>query len=154
MKKKKLPPSFAGPALKLEIFKPGSDVRMEIPLSESSVSAGFPSPAEDYVDKKLDLNEYLVKRPSSTFFVRVSGQSMTGAGIHDGDLLIVDRAASVADNKIVIGVVNGDFTVKRIRKKGKLVFLQPENPSFKEIEITTGMDFAIWGVVVYVIHKL
>jgi DNA polymerase V len=152
--KKKKNSSPSEPTLKLEIFKPELDVRMEISFSENTVAAGFPSPAEDYVDRKLDLNEYLIKHPSSTFFVRVSGQSMTGAGIHDGDLLIVDRSAAVADNKVVIGVVNGDFTVKRIRKKGKQIFLQPENPSFKEIEIVAGMDFSIWGVVIYVIHKV
>lgn len=151
--KKKNPLPIEPSALKLEIFKSSADVRMEIPLPSDSVSAGFPSPAEDYLDKKMDLNEYLIKRPSSTFFIRVNGQSMIGAGIQDGDLLIVDRAASAEDNKIVIGVVNGDFTVKRIRKKGKQIFLQPENPAFKEMEITTGMDFSIWGVVIYVIHK-
>ncbi len=138
----------------LEFFHPDGVTKLERPLFADAVSAGFPSPAEDYIDKKLDLNQYLIKRPSSTFFIRVSGQSMVGIGIHDGDLLIVDRSATVEDNKIVIGVVDGDFTVKRIRKKGQKVFLQPENPSYKEIEIAPGMDFSIWGVVMYVVHKL
>jgi DNA polymerase V len=140
--------------LKLEIFTPDEFSRQEIPVSADAVPAGFPSPAEDYLDKKLDLNEYLIKRPSSTFFIRVSGNSMTGAGIHDGDLLIVDRSVTAEDNKVVIGVVNGEFTVKRIRKKGQKIFLQPENPQFKELEIIPGMDFSIWGVVIYTIHKM
>jgi DNA polymerase V len=138
----------------LEFFQPDAQLKAELPLFADAVAAGFPSPAEDYIEKKLDLNEYLVKRPSSTFFVRVSGDSMKGAGILDGDLLIVDRSVSAEDNKIVIGVVNGNFTVKRMRKKAGKIFLQPENPTFKEMEITTDMDFSIWGVVTYVIHKV
>ncbi|MDQ3110966.1 MAG: translesion error-prone DNA polymerase V autoproteolytic subunit [Bacteroidota bacterium] len=140
--------------LHLVFFQPDAQLKTELPLFADAVAAGFPSPAEDYIEKKMDLNEYLVKRPSATFFVRVSGDSMTGAGILDGDLLIVDRSVSADDNKIVIGVVNGNFTVKRIRKKAGKIFLQPENPKFKEMEITTDMDFSIWGVVVYVIHKV
>lgn len=147
-------PESEAPAIRLEIFTPAEGEKLELPEFLSKVSAGFPSPAEDYTDKKLDLNEHLVKRPSSTFFIRVSGESMKGAGIHDGDLLIVDRSAPVADNKVVIGVVNGEFTVKRIRRKGEKTFLLPENPAYKPIEITAEMDFSIWGVVVYTIHKL
>jgi DNA polymerase V len=141
-------------SIKLEFFQPDELTASERPLFADAVAAGFPSPAEDYIEKKLDLNQHLIKRPSSTFFVRVSGDSMTGAGILDGDLLIVDRSVSAEDNKVVIGVINGNFTVKRIRKKDKKIFLQPENPKFKEMEITPDMDFSIWGVVIYVIHKL
>ena len=146
--------NFPSEELYLEFFQPDELSKSERPLFADAVSAGFPSPAEDYIEKKLDLNQHLIKRPSSTFFVRVSGNSMTGAGILDGDLLIVDRSVSAEDNKVVIGVVNGNFTVKRIRKKDGKIFLQPENPKFKEMEITTDMDFSIWGVVIYVIHKL
>lgn len=137
----------------LEIFRPEITGKTEITLFTSPVSAGFPSPADDYEDKKLDLNELLIKRPSATFFVRVSGESMTGAGISDGDLLIVDRSLPVSDNRIVIGVVNGEFTVKRIRKRAGKLFLVPENPAFRALEITGDMNFSIWGVVTYVIHK-
>jgi DNA polymerase V len=136
-----------------EIFSVGESEKIERPLFLSQVPAGFPSPAEDYQDKKLDLNGLLVKRPSSTFFVRVSGPSMTGAGIFDGDLLVVDRSLPATDNKIVIAVVNGEFTVKRLRKRGERIFLVPENPAFKETEIITGMEFTVWGVVMYCIHK-
>lgn len=147
-------PNFPSEELHLEFFQSDELSKSEHPLFADAVSAGFPSPAEDYIEKKLDLNQHLIKRPSSTFFVRVSGDSMTGAGILDGDLLIVDRSVSAEDNKVVIGVVNGNFTVKRIRKKDGKIFLQPENPKFKEMEITTDMDFSIWGVVIYVIHKV
>ena len=124
-----------------------------LPLFNSPVSAGFPSPAEDYVELKLDLNEHLIQHPIATFFVKVQGDSMMGAGIKDGDLLVVDRALNAKNNDIVIGVINGEFTVKRIRITNNAMFLIPENPNFKPIEITVEMDFQIWGVVAYVIHK-
>jgi DNA polymerase V len=139
--------------IRLEFYHPEENSGKGIPLFHASVPAGFPSPAEDYQDKKLDLNEYLIKHPSATFFVRVSGNSMTGAGIYDGDLLIVDRSLPASDNKIVICVVNGEFTVKRLRKQGAKIFLQPENAAFKTTEIIAGMDFVVWGVVIYCIHK-
>lgn len=124
-----------------------------LPLFNSPVSAGFPSPAEDYVELKLDLNEHLIQHPIATFFVKVSGNSMTGAGIKDGDLLVIDRALTAKNNDIVIGVINGEFTVKRIRTVKGVMFLVPENPNYKPIEITQEMDFQVWGVVSYVIHK-
>lgn len=153
MSSEKRPHSEETP-LHLEFFSASTGEKIERPLFLSPVQAGFPSPAEDYQDKKLDLNELLIKRPSSTFFVRVSGDSMKGAGIFDGDLLIVDRSLPVADNKIVIGVVNGEFTVKRIRKTNEKLFLQPENPAFRPIEILPGMDFTVWGLVLYCVHKV
>lgn len=153
MTPRKKPPIEPATELLLEVFLPETSQPLPLPLAHTPVSAGFPSPADDYEERKLDLNELLIQRPSSTFFIRVSGQSMTGAGIHDGDLLIVDRSVAVADQKIVIGVVNGEFTVKRIRKKGKQLFLEPENAAFQPLEITADMEFSIWGVVTYVIHK-
>jgi DNA polymerase V len=154
-KKKKTPGrSDAQQSPLLDVFMPDLTQRISLPLFQTPVSAGFPSPADDYEERKLDLNEHLIARPASTFFVKVSGQSMTGAGINDGDLLIIDRSAVVTDKKIVIGVVNGEFTVKRIRKKGLQLFLEPENADYQPIEITAEMDFSIWGVVTYVIHKV
>ena len=109
---------------------------LKLPLFLARIPAGFPSPADDYLDKNLDLNEYLIKNPSSTFCVRVEGSSMVKAGIHDGDILIVDRSLEPVDKKIVIAVVNGELTVKRIRKvKGK-VYLEPESDEFKPIELS------------------
>ena len=125
-----------------------------VPLFASPVSAGFPSPAEDFVDLSLDLNTYLVKHPAATFYVRVKGASMQGAGINEGDILIVDRALEPRDGCIVIGVINGEFIVKRIRTIDGELFLVPENPSFKPLKITDEHDFQVWGLVSYVIHKV
>jgi len=138
----------------LEFFMPEKGKKLKLDLYSSTISAGFPSPAEDYLDKKLDLNEYLIRNPSATFLVKVNGNSMINAGINNGDILIVDRSLEPADGKVVIGVINGEFTVKRIRKSGKKLFLEPENDLFKSIEITEDTDFKTWGVVVYAIHKL
>jgi len=125
-----------------------------LPLYLSRIKAGFPSPAEDYLDKKLDLNEHLIKHPASTFFVKVKGDSMVGAGINSGDILIVDRSLEPKDKKIIVAVVNGDFTVKRISKRGDRLSLMSENPKYSPIEIKDGMDFEVWGVVVHVIHSV
>lgn len=124
------------------------------PLFVARVSAGFPSPADDFIDKKLDLQELLVKHPASTFFVRVEGESMLHAGIHPGDILVVDRAVPAADQKIVIAALNGELTVKRIRKLKTQLFLVPDNPEFPPLEVTEEMQFEIWGVVTYVIHAV
>lgn len=119
----------------------------------SPVAAGFPSPADDFLDQQLDLNEYLVEHPSATFFVRVKGDSMMGAGISTGDILIVDRAKEPKDKSVVVALVNGEFTVKRLSKTlGKLSLL-PENPRYCPIIVTADMDFEIWGVVRHVIHS-
>lgn len=140
-----------GVALKL---KPQKLLNVQLPLFSSSVAAGFPSPAEDYIEGSLDLNEHLIKHPAATFFVKVSGDSMVGAGIFDGDLLVVDRALEAKSDSIVLAVVNGEFTVKRLRKIKNKITLLPENPKHRPIEITDGMDFAVWGVVAHVIHTL
>jgi DNA polymerase V len=115
------------------------------PLLAWPVMAGFPSPADDYLEGRIDLNEHLIKHPAATFFVRVSGDSMTGAGIDDGDLLIVDRAAEVTSGSIVVARIHDEFTLKRVRKDGSRVFLVPENKAYPSIEITEGSDFEIWG---------
>ena len=120
----------------------------------ASVEAGFPSPADDFIDQSLDLNEYLVEHPTATFFVRVSGDSMRDAGVASGDILIVDRAKDPGHNAVVIAFINGELTVKRIRTKDGRLFLAPDNPEFTPIEITPDADFEVWGVVTYVIHKL
>jgi DNA polymerase V len=119
----------------------------------SPVSAGFPSPAEDYIDRKIDLNEQLIRNPASTFFVRVAGDSMRDAGVIDGDILIVDRAQEPKNKAIVIAAVNGELTVKRLKKSRSRLWLVPENPDFSPTEVTPEMQFEIWGVVTYVIHK-
>ncbi len=126
----------------------------ELPLFVARISAGFPSPADDFIDKKLDLNEFLIKHPAASFFVRVEGDSMINAGIHSGDILIVDRAIEPSDNKIVIAILHGELTVKRIRKMDNKLYLVAENPDFKPIEVNEDMDFEVWGIVTHVIHPL
>lgn len=138
----------------IEIFTPENGSHTALPFFVAKISAGFPSPAEDFIERKLDLNEYLIKNPTATFFVKVSGHSMINAGIHDGDILVVDRSLEPANNKIVIGVVNGEFTVKRLLKKNNKLFLMPENPDYKPIEINESMDASVWGVVTYTIRKI
>ncbi|HBC86236.1 MAG TPA: peptidase S24 [Lentisphaeria bacterium] len=122
-------------------------------LFAGPVPAGFPSPASDYIEGKLDLNEHLVKHPAATFFVRASGDSMTGAGIFHGDILIVDRALKASDSNVVIASINGEFTVKRLRISDGGISLVPENKHHKPIEIKDESDLRIWGVVTYVIHN-
>lgn len=131
-----------------------NDNAKAFPLFSCSVSAGFPSPADDHMDCKLDLNEHLIKHPSATFFVKASGDSMVGAGIYDGDLLIVDRSLDAANGKIVIAVFNSELTVKRYVVKDSQAFLWPENSKYKPIIITPDSEVYIWGVVTSVIHKV
>jgi len=116
--------------------------------------AGFPSPADDYIDRGLDLNELLIKHPSATYFVRVEGDSMINAGISQGDILIVDRAVEPRNNSIVIAVLNNEFTVKRVRFLKNKIQLIPENENYSIIEIDENQDFEIWGTVVSVIKKI
>ena len=123
------------------------------PLFLDSVSAGFPSPATDYMENKLDLNEHLVKHPAATFIVKASGPSMIEAGISSGDLLIVDRSIVPKNNNIVIASVFGDLTVKKLHKKGSTLFLLSANNQYPSIEIKEEMECFLWGVVIYVIHK-
>ncbi|MFH7326602.1 LexA family protein [Desulfurivibrio sp. C05AmB] len=134
----------------------GFDRQTELkrPLFAGGVSAGFPSPADDYIDSRLDLNDFLVKHPAATFFVRVAGDSMIGAGIHDGDILVVDRSLEPVSGKVVIAVVNGELTVKRLQQENGMVRLVAENPNYPPIELTEDTAGEIWGVVTSVIHSL
>jgi len=124
------------------------------PLYAVAVSAGFPSPADDYSDGGLDLNEHLIRHPAATFFVRANGDSMIDAGIHHGDLLIIDRALEPMDRAVVIAALNGELVVKRIRRSGGRVYLLPDNRNYSPIEVTEEMDAVIWGVVTTVIHQI
>ena len=129
-------------------------VSYKLPLFSSKVAAGFPSPADDHMDTKLDLNEHLVKHPAATFFVRVTGDSMINAGIHDGDLLVVDRSLEPKIGKVVIAAVTGELTVKRYARSNGKVFLMPENENYQPITINEEEDIHIWGVVTNVIHQV
>jgi DNA polymerase V len=124
-----------------------------IPLYQSPIQAGFPSPAEDHIEEDINLQEYLVQHPSATFFLRVSGHSMKDAGIFHNDLIIVDSSHDPQQGDIVVAEVNGGFTVKTYHKEHGHIFLLPANPDYDPIEVTKEMDAVVWGVVTYVLHK-
>jgi DNA polymerase V len=136
------------------VYQPDRSTRYKRPLFLVPVSAGFPSPAEDYIEGNLDLNKYLIKHPAATFFVKVTGSSMIDAGIHDGDILIVDRSVKPADKKVIIAVVSGELTVRRIRVTKNRIALISENKDYKPLHVDEEMDFEVWGVVTNVIHPL
>ncbi len=121
------------------------------PLMLSRTPAGFPSPAEDHVDRDLDLNEHLIRRPAATFFVRVSGRSMIGAGINDGALLIVDRSEEARDGRVVVAVVEGQHTVKRYRCKADRCWLEAANPDYPDIQVIDD-ESRVWGIVTFAIN--
>jgi DNA polymerase V len=128
--------------------------RMPLPLFIGKVAAGFPSPADDYVEKTLDLNELLVQKPSATFFVRVQGLSMIGASIHPNDILVVDRSIEPVSGKVVICALNGELTVKRLERGNNKWKLKAENPDYSDITVFEDLELVIWGVVTNVIHPL
>ncbi|KAI9129166.1 LexA family transcriptional regulator [Acaryochloris sp. CCMEE 5410] len=125
-----------------------------LPFLSAPVSAGFPSPADDHLQKNLNLQDALIPRPAATFLMRVEGDSMEGCGIFSGDLLVVDRSIDPVDGAVVIAVLDGEFTVKRFRKTQGKILLTAENPDYPPITVQRGMDFSVWGVVTYVVHGL
>ena len=127
---------------------------LEIPLFSTCISAGFPSPAEGYLDDKINLQQLLIKNPAATYMLRVRGDSMRDANISEGDILIVDRSLTPSDNQVIIGILNNEFTVKRLVKKQKRYYLQPENPAYPAILLSDEIEFKIWGVVIWCIHKI
>ena len=127
---------------------------LELPFFETKVQAGFPSPAEDHLEQRLDLNSLVIENPSATFFVRVAGESMKDIGITDGDILVVDRRIENWENRIVVAVIDSEFTIKRFTSQNETVILEAENPDYPVIEITPEMDFSVWGVVRWTLKKL
>ena len=130
------------------------DLKLSRPLVGPRVPAGFPSPAQDYMEGSLDLNEYLVQHPASTFFVRVEGYSMVKAGIFPDDILVVDRSLEPASGKIVVAIYDGELTVKRLKVECNRYWLEPENDEFEPICVDEETDFMVWGVVCWVVHKV
>lgn len=135
-------------------FSSENQLKKEIPFYDVSVKAGFPSPAEDYITKKLDLHDLVVYNPTATFFIRVSGDSMVDATIFDGDVLIIDRSLPVVTGKIILAFLDGEFTVKTYVKTASGVRLVAANPAYKDIIIQPETDFRVWGVVTHTIHKM
>ena len=135
----------------LTFHVPDLTTRQELPVAGGDVKAGFPSPADDFLDSPLDLNRELVHNPASTFFVRVSGDSMAGDGIGDGNLLVVDRSVAPYDGCIAVCYVDGEFTVKRVRLEKGCAWLMPSNPKYQPIRVDADNEFLVWGVVRHVI---
>ena len=140
--------------ISLTFFTPKNSNSLGAIYFDTGISAGFPSPAEDFKEQRLSLDDELVKNKEATFYARVSGQSMIGAGLEDNDLLVIDRSLEPENNKIAVCFLDGEFTVKRLRVSKEEVWLQPENPDYPIIKITADNDFVIWGIVTNVIKKL
>jgi DNA polymerase V len=136
------------------VYAPDLSTRYALPVFLGRLAAGFPSPADDYIEGRLDLNRHLIKHPAATFFVRVSGNSMIDAGIHHGDLLVVDRSLDAVDGNVIVASLDGELTVKRLSKRGEILRLLPANADYQPIEILTQQTFEIFGVVTNVIHSL
>ena len=125
---------------------------LNLSLFSARVQAGFPSPADDHLERSIDLNEELIQHPAATFFVRVKGESMHDAGIQSGDILVVDRSLAPTDRKIVVAMIDGEFTVKRFRNQDGRIFLEAANDQFPKIEVSGDQELVVWGVVSFVIH--
>ena len=138
----------------LEIYSASTETRLSLPLIGDGISAGFPSPALDFIDLSIDMNRHLVKHPATTFYGRVKGHYMKDAGIFDGDLLVIDKSLQPLDNKIAVCYIDGEFTIKRIRLEEKVIWLLPENEAYQPIRVTEENDFLIWGMVTHVIKAL
>ena len=139
---------------KLEFFIPKKENGLGQWLAEEGISAGFPSPADDFKETRISLDRELVKNKEATFYARVSGDSMVGAGLDDGDLLVIDRSLNPENGKIAVCLVDGEFTVKRIKKEKSKFYLIPENKKYKPIELKEENELIIWGIVSYVIKKI
>lgn len=139
----------------IDFYSASTAVELELPLADGGIRAGFPSPAQDYIDLKIDLNKELIANPSSTFYGRVKGSSMIDAGVEDGDLLVIDKSLTPKDGDMAICFIDGEFTLKYIRIEPDAVLLMPANPAFAPIKVTEENNFCIWGIVTYSIknHK-
>ena len=141
----------SGPVL--DFYTPDFTTQLELPLAAGAISAGFPSPAEEYIELAIDLNKELIKHPAATFYARVKGSSMIDAGIADGDLLIIDKALEPKDGDIAVCFIDGEFTLNRLALKEDGIYLMPANAEFKPIRITEENDFLVWGMLAYIVHK-
>lgn len=137
----------------LDIYSAATDSELSLPLISNGISAGFPSPASDFIDVSIDLNKHLIQHPSATFFAKVKGESMKNEGISDGDLLIIDRSLEPVNGKIAVCFIDGEFTVKTIKLEKDACWLVPANEKFKPIKVTAENNFVIWGIVTHVIKS-
>tara|TARA_B110000238_G_scaffold113233_1_gene122885 strand:- start:796 stop:1242 length:447 start_codon:yes stop_codon:yes gene_type:complete len=135
-------------------FKPNTEAFQEMPLAQNGVSAGFPSPADDFKELRISIDQEVVKNAEATFYARVAGESMQGAGLDDGDLLVIDRSKDPQDNNIAVCFIDGEFTVKRLKIEADCMYLMPENSKYKPIRVTEENELIIWGVVTFVVKKV
>lgn len=138
----------------LKIYRPEINSPIEIPLAESGVHAGFPSPADDFLENMLDLNSLVIRHPEATFFARVEGDSMRDEGIVEGDILVVDKAVEPYDGCLAVSYIDGEFTLKRVKIEPDKILLIPANPNYKTIEISSDNEFAVWGVVRWILKSV
>lgn len=136
-----------------EFYTPDYSTEMDLPFVDTGISAGFPSPADDFIELSIDLNKTLIKNKDTTFFAKVKGHSMKNAGIYDGDLLVIDKSLEPQNNKIAICQIDGEFTVKRIKIEENIVWLIAENEDYKPIKVTPENEFMIWGIVIHSIKS-
>lgn len=139
---------------KLSIFGSKTSSELALPFVETGISAGFPSPADDFLELTIDLNKELIKHPSTTFYGKVKGDSMQDAGFNNGDLLIIDKSLQPFDGKIAVCFIDGEFTVKRIKKDNNFIWLMAENKNYQPIKVTQDNDFIVWGMVTYIIKSV
>jgi DNA polymerase V len=139
---------------KITFFLPDFENTNELPYISSGIKAGFPSPAADFDESKISLDNVLVKNREATFYAKASGTSMIGAGIDDGDILVIDRSIEPKNNKIAVCFIDGEFTIKRIKVEKDCVYLMPENTAFQPIKVTDENELIIWGMVTYVIKSI
>lgn len=137
----------------LEFYFPDHGTKMKLPFMDVGISAGFPSPADDFIELSIDLNKHLIKHKDTTFFAKVKGHSMKDAGIYDGDLLVIDKSLEPQDGKIAICQIDGEFTVKRIKIEENLIWLIAENENYKPIKVTPENELMIWGIVIHSIKS-
>ncbi|MBP3534430.1 MAG: translesion error-prone DNA polymerase V autoproteolytic subunit [Muribaculaceae bacterium] len=141
--------------MEIQIFKADTDSQLELEYADAGIRAGFPSPAQDYVGETIDLNRDLIRHPASTFYGRVVGDSMSGEGITEGDILVIDKSIEPEDGDLAVCCLDGDFTLKRIKidRRTRRLYLMPSNSAYKPIEVTPDNEFMVWGVVLYTIKS-
>jgi DNA polymerase V len=139
---------------KITFFVPDFESAVQTTFISSEIKAGFPSPAADFEESKVSLDHLLIKNKEATFYAKASGNSMTGAGIDDGDILVIDRSLEPRNNAVAVCFIDGEFTVKRIKKTDEAVYLMPENSNYAPIQIAAHNEFIIWGIVTYVIKQI
>lgn len=137
----------------IEIHRIDISNNVSIPYADEGIRAGFPSPAQDYMEQAIDLNKEIIKHPASTFYGRVVGNSMTGEGIEEGDILVIDKSLELMDNDLAVCFIDGEFTVKRVRLEPDAAWLVPSNSEYPLIKVTADNNFIVWGVVTYTIKK-